>query len=226
MESTKDKIDKALGLSPGQTIDDLLGDMTSDLQKAEDTFNTMSTEMQSCLDDVDEQLGIVQSGNSSPLVLQNLDSSMKEVEELIQMSKAMFKHVYENVVSSELCDSELIGSVSKLLESIHINIAEFISMYRDKERFIEKVKFSLIQQNLKKELMDKKQQQAIELLKMKAEDKVVDVDANANGGAMSQEEMIKILQNMGDQQVDALIESKGDSEIEQSSSETKEKGNT
>ena len=60
------------------------------------------------------------------------------------MSKAMFKHVYENVVSSELCDSELIGSVSKLLESIHINIAEFISMYRDKERFIEKVKFSLI----------------------------------------------------------------------------------
>ena len=51
---------------------------------------------------------------------------------------------------------------------------------------------------LRFKLMDKKQQYAIELLKMKAEDKVVDVDANANGGAMSQEEMIKILQNMGD----------------------------
>ena len=53
MESTKDKIDKVLGLSPGQTIDDLLGDMTSDLQKAEDTFNAMSTEVHSCLDDVE-----------------------------------------------------------------------------------------------------------------------------------------------------------------------------
>lgn len=205
MESTKDKIDKALGLSPGQSIDDLLGDMTSDLQKAEDTFGAITTEVQTCLADVDQQLGVVQAGNSSPLAIQNLDSSMKEVEELIRMSKAMFKHVYENVVSSELCDSELISSVSKLLESIHINIAEFISLYRDKERFIEKVKFSLFQQNLKKELMDKKQQQTLELLQKKAEEKVVDVDATPNG-AMSQEDMVKLLQNMGNAKLDSLIE--------------------
>lgn len=82
---------------------------------------------------------------------------MKEVEELIGMAKDMFRHVYENVISSELCDSELIGSVSKLLESIHLNLVEFISIYRDKQKFIEKVKFTLLQQNLKKELMDKKQ---------------------------------------------------------------------
>lgn len=219
MESTKEKIDKALGLSPGQTIDDLLGDMTSDLQKAEEVLGSVSDEVQSCMDNVDEQLGIIQAGGSSVLALQSLDSSMKEVEELISMSKAMFKHVYENVVSSELCDSELIGSVSKLLESIHINLAEFISMYRDKERFIEKVKFTLIQQNLKKELMDKKQQQAIELLKLRAEDKVVDVAANPSGGAMSQEEMIKILQNMGNAKIDELIDGKAE-EREQHTEET------
>lgn len=223
MESTKDKIDKALGLSPGQSIDDLLGDMTSDLQKAEDTLGAITTEVQSCLSDVDQQLGIVQSGNPTPLAIQNLDSSMKEVEELIQMSKAMFKHVYENVVSSELCDSELISSVSKLLESIHINIAEFISLYRDKERFIEKVKFSLFQQNLKKELMDKKQQQTLELMQRKAEEKVVDVDANPNG-SMSQEEMVKILQNMGNTKLDDLIERAQSADT--APTENTEKGNT
>ena len=73
----------------------------------------------------------------------DLDASMKEIEDLIVMSKAIFKHIYENIVSSELIDSELIGSTSKMLESIHINIAEFIGLYRDKMKFVEKVKMML-----------------------------------------------------------------------------------
>lgn len=205
IESTKDKIDKALGLTNGQSIDDLLGDITTDVQKAEDAFEAVTGEMQNCLEEVDDQLEVAQSGENSTLALKNLDSSMKEVEELIGMAKDMFRHVYENVISSELCDSELIGSVSKLLESIHLNLVEFISIYRDKQKFIEKVKFTLLQQNLKKELMDKKQAQAIELLRLKAEDKVVDVEGSS-GGAFSQEEMVKMLQDMGNAQIDNMIE--------------------
>ena len=205
IESTKDKIDKALGLTNGQSIDDLLGDITTDVQKAEDAFEAVTSEMQNCLEEVDDQLEVAQSGENSTLALKNLDVSMKEVEELIGMAKDMFRHVYENVISSELCDSELIGSVSKLLESIHLNLVEFISIYRDKQKFIEKVKFTLLQQNLKKELMDKKQAQAIELLRLKAEDKVVDVEGSS-GGAFSQEDMVKMLQNMGNAQIDNMIE--------------------
>lgn len=65
---------------------------------------------------------------------------MKEIEDLIGMSKRMFRHVYENIVSSDLLDSELISSAAKMLESVHINIAEFLQMYRDRQRFIEKLK--------------------------------------------------------------------------------------
>lgn len=65
---------------------------------------------------------------------------MKEVEDLITLSKQMYIHIHEGIMSSELIDSELIGAASKFLESMHINIAEFISLYRDKQKFIEKVK--------------------------------------------------------------------------------------
>ena len=52
----------------------------------------------------------------------------------------MFKHVYESIVSCELVDSELVSSASKLLEAIHINIAEVLSLYKDKMKYIERIK--------------------------------------------------------------------------------------
>ena len=41
----------------------------------------------------------------------------------------MFKHIADSILTTDLVDSELIQAASKLLESIHINIAEFISIY-------------------------------------------------------------------------------------------------
>jgi len=69
-----------------------------------------------------------------------MDLSMKEIEEMIDLSKKLFKHIYNNVITSDLIDSELIESAAKMLESIHINIAEFLEMYRERQRFIEKIK--------------------------------------------------------------------------------------
>ena len=65
----------------------------------------------------------------------------------------MFKHVYESIITTDLVDSELVGAASKLLEGIHINISEFISMYKDKQKFIEKIQLMVFQQEQKKELM-------------------------------------------------------------------------
>jgi hypothetical protein len=65
---------------------------------------------------------------------------MKEIEDMIVLSKKMFKHIYENIITSDLIDSELIGAASKLLESIHINVAEFISFYKDKQRYMDKIR--------------------------------------------------------------------------------------
>lgn len=52
--------------------------------------------------------------------------SLREVEDMISLSKKMFKHIAESILTTDLVDSELVQAASKLLESIHINIAEFI----------------------------------------------------------------------------------------------------
>ena len=146
MESTKQKIDKLLGIQDDSSIDDFLNDLTKDNQTVSASMSEITTEIKEDLQKVDEQLGLVSdNGSNSILVLSDIEKSMKEVEELISLSKLMFKHIYENIVSSELCDSELIGSTAKMLEAIHINISEFINLYKDKERFIEKIKIMAYQ---------------------------------------------------------------------------------
>ena len=146
MESTKQKIDKLLGIQDDSSIDDFLNDLTKDNQTVSASMSEITTEIKEDLQKVDEQLGLVSdNGSNSILVLSDIEKSMKEVEELISLSKLMFKHIYENIVSSELCDSELIGSTAKMLEAIHINISEFINLYKDKERFVEKIKIMAYQ---------------------------------------------------------------------------------
>jgi len=52
----------------------------------------------------------------------------------------MFKHIYSGIIATDLIDSELVGAAAKMLESIHINIKEFIDMYKDRQRYVDKVK--------------------------------------------------------------------------------------
>lgn len=102
---------------------------------------------------------------------------MKEVEDLISLSKQMFKHIYENFCSSDLIDPELVSSTSKLLESIHINIAEFVSMYRDKQRFIDKVKLMVMQQEQRKEMELIRHKHQLECMQMRFDTKTLDADS-------------------------------------------------
>lgn len=63
---------------------------------------------------------------TSILEIKSMDLSLKEVEDMIGLSKRMFKHIADSILTTDLVDSELVQAASKLLESIHINIAEFI----------------------------------------------------------------------------------------------------
>ena len=54
---------------------------------------------------------------------------MKEVEDLIFTSKKMFKHIYENIITSDLIDAEVVSAVAKLMEGIHRNKLRYIYMY-------------------------------------------------------------------------------------------------
>lgn len=185
--TSKEKIDKLLGIENNQSIDDFLDDISLDVDKLSASFDNIQEDVQQNIKNVDSKIKEINSG--SILEINDLTMSMKEIEDMIVLSKKMFKHIYENIISSDLLDSELISAASKLLESIHINIAEFISFYKDKQRYIDRVKIMVFQQEQKKELMILKHQQDLEKLKYRNESE--QIDENANNVTYSFEEVLK-----------------------------------
>jgi hypothetical protein len=130
-----------LGIKDNQSIDSFLDDLSFETDEIQNTFSDIDDKVKENLQNIDNNISDIQNGKSdSILALKNMDLSMKEIEDLIGMSKRMFKHIYENIVSSDLLDSELISAAAKMLESVHINIGEFLQMYRDRQKFIEKIK--------------------------------------------------------------------------------------
>lgn len=109
-------------------MDDVLDEMTSDMDKAKDALSYISDEASNAAAQIDAQLQEVDQADSAKtmLAISSMDSSLKEIEDLIGMSKHMYKHVYENFIASDLIDSELLHGASTFLESIHVNIREFI----------------------------------------------------------------------------------------------------
>lgn len=189
--TSKQKIDQLLGIESDQSIDSFLEDLSEQTIKINETFQEIELDVKDKLQEIDKNIVKVQSGKTdSILALQNMELSMKEIEDMIDLSKKLFKHIYMNITSSDLIDSELIAAAAKMLESIHINIAEFIQLYRDKQHFIEKIKVMIFQQEQKKELMKIKHQYDMEKLQMKNTDKEAE---NAEMIAYSIEDITRII---------------------------------
>lgn len=75
--------------------------------------------------------------------------------------------MYESIVTSDLVDSELIQAMAKLIEATHINISDYIDIYKQKCAFFDKVKLMNLQQQQKIELMNLKFMHAEKLAKAK-----------------------------------------------------------
>lgn len=192
--TSKEKIDKMLGIQSDQSIDDFLDNLTADVDKLSATVGNMSDEFKQNLQTIDNGIESMKKNEAlAPTVLVDINSSMKEVEDLVCISKKMYKHVYESIICSDLIDSELISAASKLLESIHVNIAEFLALYKDKQRYIDKIKIMTFQHQLKLELMEKKHKQDMEKATLKLDTGAVDGEATVG---YSQEDMTRMLAEM------------------------------
>lgn len=168
LKSTKQKLDEMFGITDGKTVDDFLDGLNLDAQKIEDTMSSIDDGVKAQMKQIDEcSKGIMENPGDSVLQIKTMDDSLKQVEDLVVLAKGIFKHIYESVMASDLIDSELVQSLANLMESIHLNIQEFISLYRDKANFVNKIKTLVFQQQQKKELMRIKHEYDMEKLKFK-----------------------------------------------------------
>ena len=70
----------------------------------------------------------ISTGQSTDIMLDiaSMNKSLKEVEDMVSLSKSILSHVANSILATTLIDSEAVQAYSKLLESIHLNIVEFI----------------------------------------------------------------------------------------------------
>lgn len=191
-KTSKQKLDELLGIQDNSSIDDFLDSMTLELNEAEENISHIDEKVKSNIKTIDDNISNIKLNGieNSSLSIQNIDNSLQEIEELIGYSKKIFKHVYESLVSSDLVDSELVGAAAKLLESIHVNISEFLSLYKEREQFANKIKVMVFQQDQKKELLELKHKYDMEKLQSTKVDNSVQVE---NLTTYSQEQIVKML---------------------------------
>lgn len=193
--SSKDKIDAVLGITGGKSVDEFLDGLSLDTEAIHETLGAIDDQVQTSLQNIDQAASNIQSQSeqgSLILEIKNIDLSLREVEDMISLSKKMFKHIAESVLTTDLVDSELVQAASKLLESIHINIAEFIQLYRSKQQFVDKIKVMIFQQEQKKELMLLKHKLDLEKISKKdaGDPKAVEAEGMVS---YSQESIIKAM---------------------------------
>lgn len=194
--TTKEKIDSILGITGGKSIDEFLDGLSLDANRIQQAIEDIDDNVKDGLSKIDEKsIEIIGDSNSQPSILQlkNMELSLKEIEDMIGLSKQIFKHVAESILATDLIDSELVHAMSVLMNTIQSNISEFVSLYKSKQNFIDKVKFSILQQEQKKELLQYKHELEMQKLKASNSDNAIDVTGDTR--IYRQEEVLNILKN-------------------------------
>lgn len=158
-KTAKSKLDAALGITPDKSIDDFLESLSMENDSAKNAVNKIDDSVKeevSTIDNAIKEITVSDDYNQKALSLIAIETSLKNIDELITISKEVIKHIYENIVCTELVDSELIHAAAAFIESCHLNVKEYIDLYKDRLKFYDKVRFEMLQQQNRLELVREK----------------------------------------------------------------------
>ena len=187
----QEKLDAIFGITGGKTIDEFLDDLSLDAEKINDTMQSIDQSFKDQVDNI-ESIQLSASTNMPLIDMKSMEHSLSEIEGIVNLAKDVMRHVAQSILATPLIDSEAVQAYSKLIESIHISIGEFISVYKDKQNFINKIKFSMFDQQQKKDLLKYKHDLALELIKAKEGPKTIEPDS-INTQQWRQEDITKLL---------------------------------
>lgn len=192
-KTSKAKLDAALGIAPDKSIDDFLNSLTLENDSAKNAVSNIDQSVKNEIESIDNEIKSIATfgeddHSKKVLSMIAIDTSLKNIDELITISKEVIKHIYENIVCTELVDSELIHAAATFIESCHLNIKEYIDLYKDRLKFFDKVQFEMLQQKNRLELVREKHRLDMEKLDSKA------IDVTPDGmTTYSQDKIIEIL---------------------------------
>ena len=198
----QEKLDAIFGITGGKTVDEFLDGLKLDTNQISSTIDAIDANVKAEVDKLDSlEVDVKSTDGNVSLSLASMDDSLKSIEDMIDLAKDVVRHVADGILATPLIDSEAVQAYSKLIESIHLNIVEFISVYRDKQNFANKVKFAIFQQEQKKEFALFKHN--LDLEKMKAKDGPSSIEPDGvSTRDWNQEQMTKFLSEHMDDIVD------------------------
>lgn len=187
----QEKLDAIFGITGGKSVDDFLDSLSLDTEKINDAMLSIDGSFKEQVESI-ESIQLSASASMPLLDMKSMEHSLSEIESIVNLAKDVMQHVAQSILATPLIDSEAVQAYSKLMESIHISIAEFIQVYKDKQNFINKIKFAMFDQQQKKDLLLYKHQLALDLMKAKEGPKSIEADS-INTQAWSQEKVTKML---------------------------------
>ena len=187
----QEKLDAIFGITGGKSIDEFLDDLSLDSDKIKGTMQEIDSSFKEQIENI-ESIQLSASVDMPLIDMKSMEHSLSEIEGIVNLAKDVMKHVAQSILATPLIDSEAVQAYSKLIESIHISIAEFISVYKDKQNFINKIKFAIFDQQQKKDLLRYKHDLTLELIKAKEGPKTIEADT-VNTQKWNQEEVTKML---------------------------------
>lgn len=189
----QEKLDAIFGITGGKSMDEFLDDLSFEDDSAGNALSAVDQALKDKIEELDQCQSSIKVGNEDLSVqISSMDHSLKEIEDMVYLAKDVMKHVSESILATPLIDSEAVQAYSKLMESIHISISEFIGVYRDKQNFINKVKFAMFDLENKKQLAKYKHDLALDMMKAKEGPKSIDADV-VNTNLWKQEDITKLL---------------------------------
>lgn len=192
----QEKLDAIFGITGGKSMDEFLDDLSLEDDTTENALSSIDQGLKDKIEELDKCQNEIKLGNGDLSVqIASMDHSLKEIEDMVYLAKDVMRHVAQSILATPLIDSEAVQAYSKLMESIHISIQEFIGVYRDKQNFINKVKFAMFDLQNKKELAKYKHDLALDMLKAKEGPKSIDADDVKTSNVWQQEDIIRIISN-------------------------------
>ena len=138
-ETVTDKVNKALGIEEGGSIDDVINGF-------EEELSGLAEGMKNTVDKIDSAIS-VKSGD-----IHTLTESLGELSELSGTSKDMLMNVYEYIQSSDIMDPDVIGSGADLINATKELVREYLDIYKEKLRHVHNIELKMIDLDNKKEL--------------------------------------------------------------------------
>ena len=181
------KINEALGI---ESIDSFLSSLNMDDGRVQE-LNSIDEQVRNDIRKIDGQIETYKKDGIEKIDVDDIQQSLGHIKELVDISKETIRYIYQQLIDSELVDSELVSSFSKLLEAVHVQIQEYIGLYKDRQNFFYKVKMEGIKQRNKLEQMRLKHEMDLEKLEKQKTSDAVTVDNMQI--AYSQEDLIKQL---------------------------------